>query len=374
MTPPRVVVDAGNVVRGGGIQVASSFLDEICRLRLEAEPGRTWPWLATAELRVSPEVLANMRHPDARRTVVVDQRTRPWSRKRPVAPADVVFEVFGPVYRSVPARRRITGFADATSLFPEYAAVEGPCSRTRLALRRRLSRWTFSRADTLVCESASIRDSLAERWGWPVERVHVVPNVLNGAFTAPDIERDLPALDRIPRDRATFCYVTRAYPHKNLDVLGAAGDVLRTRHGVDVRFVVTLTDQELSQLSPSTRRQAVNLGPLEISHVPAVYRRCTGTVFTSLLECFSATPLEAMALGSPLVASDRGFVRDVAGDAARYVEPTSPDSVASGLLDVLQDERGRERRRNVGLVRIGGWPDAQDRTYEYLRIIADALD
>ncbi|WP_416954714.1 glycosyltransferase [Nocardioides sp. T5] len=64
---------------------------------------------------------------------------------------------------------------------------------------------------------------------------------------------------------------------------------------------------------------------MRVSQVPALYEACDGVVFPVLT---SASPslLEAMRASRPLVASDRPFVREVAGDAAWYFEPTDPAS------------------------------------------------
>ena len=67
---------------------------------------------------------------------VVDGRPAARLRRRPGRPAhDVSFTVFGPDYGPRRARTRIVGFADVTSLFPEFAAVPGARARLRQAVR-----------------------------------------------------------------------------------------------------------------------------------------------------------------------------------------------------------------------------------------------
>ena len=64
-------------------------------------------------------------------------------------------------------------------------------------------------------------------------------------------------------------------------------------------------------------------------------------IFPSLLECFSATPLEAMAMEKPFFASDREFIRDVCSDYALYFDPEDPISAANVINDYLENSYGK---------------------------------
>ena len=84
-----------------------------------------------------------------------------------------------------------------------------------------------------------------------------------------------------------------------------------------------------------------------------LYARAAAVCVPSLYEGFGLPLAEAMASGVPAVASDRGALREIAGDAAVLVDPEDAAAIAGGLLRVLEDEalraecirRGRERAR-----------------------------
>ena len=81
-----------------------------------------------------------------------------------------------------------------------------------------------------------------------------------------------------------------------------------------------------------------------------LYRTAAALVFPSLYEGFGQPPLEAMACGCPVVAARAGALPEVCGDAARYVDPVSPESIAEGVADVLDHPgdlvpRGLERAK-----------------------------
>jgi glycosyltransferase involved in cell wall biosynthesis len=374
----RVLVDMSNLVVGGGLQVGASFLDELSQISADDSSRGRWPWLDDVVVEASEQVVANSTtRGRGLRLDVVNGRPAARLRRLPRRPQfDVAFVVFGPDYGPSRARRRVVGFADVTSLFPEFAGIRGVRPRALHALRRRVSRRIFLTADRIVAESEHVADALRERWGIDAARLNVVPNVLNRVFD--EVSQLAPlnagAVEGLAAgDTALFVYPTRAYPHKNLEVLGAAQRLARSG-GVEVRFALTLTEAEWNQLDPATRDASTNVGPLKVTQLPALYEACAGVVFPSLNECFSVTPLEAMRAGRTLVASDRPFVREVAGDAAWYVEPTDPASVAAGLVAALSDDVERARRVEVGRHGAAGWPTARDRATAYLDLVDDELD
>jgi glycosyltransferase involved in cell wall biosynthesis len=367
-TPPRILIDLSNLYTGGGLQVGASFLDEMVALSVDPECVDRWAWLSTMTIEASPAVVQNatgqsLRHPALRE---VNGRPLDQVRRRHVVDHDVSFVLFGPDYAPRRAIRRVVGFADGISLHPEFAAPDTVAKCLRLRIRARLSRARFARYERVVVEAGHVARILEDEWGMPGNRISVVPNTLNGVFLDKQKQEDIPTV--IPAG-ATFCFPTRAHRHKNLAVLGQAARELHARRQLDVRFVLTLTDREWRDLPEETRRHSVNVGPLRIAQVPALYRACTGAVFSSLVECFSATPLEAIASGAPLVASDRDFVRDVVGEAAIYFEPTDPASLASALVETVTNLAQRRARVEHGYEIANSWPTARDRALRYAELI-----
>jgi glycosyltransferase involved in cell wall biosynthesis len=70
--------------------------------------------------------------------------------------------------------------------------------------------------------------------------------------------------------------------------------------------------------------------------------------------------LEALTVGVPVVAADRGALPEVVGDAGRLVPPDDPDGIAAALSDLLTDPGQRDRLRAAGWVqaRRFRWEDA----------------
>jgi glycosyltransferase involved in cell wall biosynthesis len=74
-------------------------------------------------------------------------------------------------------------------------------------------------------------------------------------------------------------------------------------------------------------------------------------VFPSLYEGFGLPVLEAMACGTPVVTSNVTAMPEVAGSAARLVDPTSVSQIAKAMKQVVSDAALRQQFRHKGLIR-----------------------
>ena len=93
------------------------------------------------------------------------------------------------------------------------------------------------------------------------------------------------------------------------------------------------------------------LGYVEAERIPVLYQAASVFLFPSLEEGFGLPVLEAMAYGTPVVASQTSSLPEVGGEAALYVDPLAPEDIAGGVVRAVEDTPWRETMIQRGLRR-----------------------
>ncbi len=255
----------------------------------------------------------------------------------------------------------------------QYAATN------RMPLRmRRFYRWNLRRAlraDRLVTVSDHSRREIASRTGTSTDRIDVVYNGVDlpGGATGGTLP-GRPVL----WSRPFALYVGSSEPRKNLPRLVEAFAIAVSR-GLDCDLVL-VTDpasghaprlRELIERSGVRARVHLRSG-LPARELEALYRAATFLAFPSLSEGFGLPPVEAMLVGTPVLASRLGALPEVLGEAARYVDAFDTTAIAEGMLELAQNAGLRTRLRTAGcdVARRYTWQRAAEQT---LAVYQDVL-
>lgn len=345
------LIYAANLHVGGGVQVATSIISELFSLGSEQREGLSF-W-------VSSEVHRNLVGLGFDGSTLCDYRVIDHQglgacvsiERHDVLRYTAILVIFGPFYIRAPGVKRLVGFAQPWIIYPKtdaYALLAWP-RRWITRFKYWLQGLAFKNSDGLIVELDHVRDRLMSVGVAGQRPVAVIPNCVSSVFLSEGALRVAPLVPR--RKILTLGFLGRNYVHKNTMLLAQIRRVLRVRFGLSVRVLVTFTDEEWVHCDASFRDEVENVGVVPVAQCPAYYRSLDAVVFPSLLECFSATPMEALAMEVPLFASDRPFVRDVCGDFAIYFEPHNAEEAAEkvwqyfqGRLDV---EKLRQARQHV---------------------------
>ena len=138
---------------------------------------------------------------------------------------------------------------------------------------------------------------------------------------------------------------------------------------------MTLDDEEAKSFSSEFHSEIFNVGSLSVTQCPTFYKAMDAVIFPSLLECFSATPLEAMVMRRPLFASDRGFVRDCCGKHAIYIDPMNARQAAKIICNWFTQTSSEFRSMHVDAAyqHVVSLPDSKDRASAYVDTINKQL-
>jgi len=361
-------INAANLHVGGGVQVAVSFLHELASQPVQA---------ARFAVFASSEVDAELKSLGCdvgrfQRYLAIDMHGLVRGSRalhRELDRFDVVFTVFGPLYRWSPPFRSIVGFAQAWILYPDNESLSALSWQARWRQRAKfwIQKQFFRRADELVGELEHVRDGLVRRLGADPRAIHVVRNSVASLYRQPEAWRPV----AMPPDSCDLRlgFVGRNYAHKNTAIFPAVVAALRQRHGIEAKVYVTFNEAEWQACPPEFQASCVNVGPLSVTQCPAFYQAVDAVIFPSLLECASATPLEAMAMGRPLFASDRPFNRDLCDGHARFFDPLAPDSAAAAIAEWFrnggpdEDELAAARRHALD------FSNAAERARKYTAIL-----
>lgn len=216
----------------------------------------------------------------------------------------------------------------------------------------RLIRRALARGAHVHAVSCHVADEITAEFGVDSSRVTVVPNGISPAadFTSgtgraladgrdyllalgvAEPRKDLPLLV------AAFESIAAAWPDLTLVIAGPDGwgadDLNEAISGSPVRSRIRRISRYVSEMERA-----------------ALVTEAAVLVYPSVYEGFGLPPLEAMALGTPVVATRAGAVPEVVDDAAVLTDVGDVDGLAAAIEDLLGDDARRERFISAGRAR-----------------------
>ncbi len=220
-----------------------------------------------------------------------------------------------------------------------------------------MTRLSVRRARHIIAVSAHTRDDLVHHFGVRPERVTVIPNAADERYRPADTPDDITrfkAANALP-DRFIL-FVGTLEPRKNLRRLIEAF-ALFSGDDPGVKLVIVGASGWLtSDLAPLVQSRGLSdriifTGYVPDDDLPLWYQAATVFCYPSLYEGFGLPLLEAMACGVPVVTSRTSSLPEVAGDAARLVDPTDICGLASTLQSVLANDARRQAMSEAGIAR-----------------------
>lgn len=359
----RVLFDCSNIVVGGGIQVANSFLKyafestkiEYCFVLSK----KVFETLSEKQLRdgnLNLNVLTSNYytllpgHSSIRKMRYIESSFRP----------DVTFTLFGPAYwkSKVP---HLVGFAR-----PHYILHHSPFYKIRENRRliwymyflEIIHNYLFSKnSDFLFVENESMVPALHQKFA---KKVYFVPNTYNQVF---DIYSS--AVKNKFQNVFRLLTISSDYPHKNLGCIPRVATILKNKYP-KFRFLFLLTVKEnFKNISTDNVKY---IGPITIEQCPAFYLNSDAMFLPTLLECFSASYVEAMYMKLPILTSDLDFARSICGGAAKYFDPLNDENIADTIYNLANNENEKNELIGIGSERLNIFGTPEDRYNRFISL------
>ena len=378
--PRRILFNASNVRIGGGVQAAIATIREALTERL----CDNWHFALSKELF---ELLEDERSSLAGRADLIEPgpaRSRS-GRRQVLALAsslspEAVFTFVGPTHVKFPQPHLmglnntwlIGDLRDALSYIPSLRA------KAYMAAWVLYTRKLAGHADKWVTQTGASRDGIADLLNVPLDRIRVVSNTPSERYRVPEtLRKQNPASDSMIK---ILCFAS-PHPHKRFSFCAdVAASLKELDPKLKFKFVVTIPPE-----SPEWQRlqaRAENLGVFALfenrgfvrpDDGPDLYRECSLLFLPTVLEVFSATYPEAMAMNVPIVTCDLDFARSVCGNAAMYFDPHEPLKAAESILHILRDPAIRATLISNGHQTLAQLPTQRERLHLYLEAIEDLI-
>lgn len=250
--------------------------------------------------------------------------------------------------------------------------------KDRLWHRALRPRRLIERAATTIAVSEHTKRDLTDLYGIPTERIAVVHPGANSMFSVPPTPAQLAAVrTRYQLPERFLLYIGTMEERKNVRGMLRAFELSEpARH--DLHLVLAgKTGYGARAFSQALARSPVRERVRELGFIPSVDRpalyalaRCF--LYPSFYEGFGLPVLEAMKMGTPVVAANATSLPEVIGNAGLLANPYNPREIADGISAVLSDENFAKKLSDDGMARAKkfSWNESAEKILEILETIA----
>lgn len=337
----RLLINTATTFKGGGVQVAKSFIEE-CTQYPEHE------FIVILGLNLTP-LLDQKSFPSNFEFFQIPYRpaTRVFSFKDPAEflkkienkyRPDIVFTTSGPAYWR-PIAPHLMGYNLGHYIYSDspYFQKIKLIRRLKWKLKGTIIKHYVKRdADAYVVQTEDVRYRLKE-WLRTEKSIATISNTYGEQYNhvLKISEKLLPESES---NEFRFLILSAYYDHKNIEILNEIIPFLQRNENSNVKFVTTLPDEVFREIfTESAQKNILNVGPVKPDDCPQLYLETQAIFLPTLLECFSATYAEAMKMKSPIITTNLGFAKTICGNAALYYDPIDAQDAYNKIMSLVED-------------------------------------
>ncbi len=303
-------------------------------------------------------------------------------------PLDIMF--FPAVYSWYPVPRKLPTMVTVFDAIAEhYPKLIFPSWRGRLfwTIKMKCAIWSSQRILTV---SQAAKEEIVQFIGADPEKIDIASAAPNPQFQLTNDKALLSAARaraKLPVEAPFIVFVGGLAPHKNLHGLLDGFEQAMSKGHLQYVHLALVGDFEGAgffsnydslharvQANPALRDKVHFSGYVSDSDLVALYSGALAVAMPSYSEGFGLPAIEAMACAAPVLASDRGSLPEVVGDAGIYFDPFDVDSISNAMIDMVENDVLRAQLSSNALVRASGftWAHAAQLTLTHLEAMGQS--
>ncbi len=239
-------------------------------------------------------------------------------------------------------------------MFHTLAAVKNTIGENEPALRLLTEERLARNCERVIAATPREKENIVNYCGTPAEKISVIPCGVNFGLFRP-LRRDAARKELGLQNEKVVLFVGRIEPLKGIERLLSAVTEINDRDNLNV-FIVGGDAQsapEITRLKETSQRLGISgivkfQGLVEQEKLPLYYSAADITVVPSYYESFGLVPLESLACGTPVVATDVGDLKNIIRPGVTgYVARDSTADIAKKIADVLTWKNDPESREAI---------------------------
>lgn len=242
---------------------------------------------------------------------------------------------------------------------------------------RQVIRLSARTADGVIAVSESTARDLEEFVGVGRDKVRVIHEAADPALVEPPADQVEAVRNRLKLPERYLFYCGTIEPRKGVLEMVRLLERLRSE-GDDISLVLAGSTgwqaaPIFAAIEASPERDHIRrLGYVDFDDLPALYRGAQALLYLTQYEGFGLPPLEAMACGCPVVASDRASLPEVVGEAGVLIDPDDEEETTRAVGRLISDRVYRDSLIKQGHARARefSWRRAARETLEFYEEVA----
>lgn len=293
----------------------------------------------------------------------------------------VHFPYFEPFFLALPIYKKFKTVVTVHDLTPIVFPNAFPRG-IKGEIKWQMQRFSLKKASAIITDSKSSKNDVIKYVGVKDNKITVVPLAASENFKPLNdtlILRSIRVKYELP-DRFLL-YVGDVTPNKNLPRLVDAVKEIKVPLVMVGKSLVSEDydrnnpwNKDLNRINELAKgdKNILRLGFVPTEDLVGIYNLATVFTIPSLYEGFGLPVLEAMACGCPVITSKEGSLKEVAQDAAYYVDAYDFENIAQGIKEVFENENLQQELKIKGLenAKRFSWKKTAEETLEvYKRVI-----